>query len=233
MDVTRSRYAVYFAPDEKGRPGRFGRLWLGRTARKMEDGKPGADLTEAQYQKIINAPKHYGFHGTLKAPFELHSDYKFHDLDAALTEFSLRFPAFAIKSFELETIGDFIALVPGEEPKQLRQLHTRLTEEFNQLNAPLSDYDRERFLARGLSGREEEYLFRYSYPFVLDAFKFHLTLTGNLAEDEKNACFRLLGKMTASFRDEGLCVDRISLFQQQTRNDPFFMIKDYRLRGES
>ena len=231
MTINANRYAIYFAPSETSKIGQFGRLLLKRTAKKMVDEGMLTDLPKELHRKIIKTPQHYGFHGTLKAPFELHPDYNLYHLDTTLIKFCSSFPDFSIKSLKLQIIAEFIALVPNGEVERLYQLHRKLTEEFNYLCGPLSDFDRDRFLARGLTNGQKKYLCRYGYPFILDSFKFHLTLTSSLTENEQTTCLELLDNMIVDFKDERLSVDRVCLFKQETRKSPFFMVKEYNLQG--
>lgn len=230
MDMSKPRYAIYFVPEQTTRLGQFGDHWFGRTSEKLLVEEVVTGLSVERYQKIIQSPRHYGFHGTLKAPFELHSNYNFQHLDTALTEFCNTFSPFNIGALALRAIADFIALVPENDLRQLQQLHQRLIKELNNLRAPLSNYDRDRFIARNLTHDQEGYLDRYGYPFVLNSFKFHLTLTSSLPEQERTACFKLLDNMTADFRHEVVPVNRICLFKQKTRQAPFFIVKEYTLR---
>ncbi len=69
---TEARFAVYYAPSRESAWWQAGSAWLGRDAESGEPcvspqpealARPLADLTEA--------PRRYGWHGTLVAPFRL------------------------------------------------------------------------------------------------------------------------------------------------------------------
>lgn len=233
---SRPRYAIYFAPNERTPLGRFGCHWLGRSAAEL-DSHPvdlPENLEQHKHQQLIEAPKHYGFHGTLKAPFELNTAYTSNDLDEALQNFAQKFPSFTIDRLKLQTIASFIALTPEEQSENLsllQSLHEELTENIDYLRAPLSDYDKNRFMARDLSTKLKENLLNFGYPFVLESFKFHLTLTSSLKKDDISSYFELLDRLTTHFRDDGFFCDRISLFRQETRTSPFLLTNEYMLQG--
>src|ERR671910_882578 len=110
------RYAIYFAPAADSDLARFGGAWLGRDA---ETGKavpqPELDGLDAdRLRALTEAPRHYGFHGTLKPPFHLAQGCDVDDLRRAMAGFAGRQAAFEIATLRLRTIGDFLALVPAD-----------------------------------------------------------------------------------------------------------------------
>ena len=67
-----ARYALYFSPVTNSPLASFGAVSLGRTAttpRPDNVGSPHPD--KARWLSLTQSPAHYGFHATLKAPFEL------------------------------------------------------------------------------------------------------------------------------------------------------------------
>ena len=76
--------------------------------------------------------------------------------------------------------------------------------------------------ALGLAPRQEDLLSRWGYPYVLDAFRFHLTLTGPLPSPEmRDRAFRALEHLTrAACREFHRVVDPC-LFEQEDRHLPF------------
>ena len=78
--MSKPRYAVYYAPAADSALWRFGSATLGYDALTGEDlpfaVPPGCDL--ALWPAFTEEPRRYGFHATLKAPFEL-ADGRFLD----------------------------------------------------------------------------------------------------------------------------------------------------------
>ena len=118
------RYAIYFAPLAGSDLARFGDRWLGRD---VETGKavpqPVLDGLDAdRLRALTEAPRHYGFHGTLKPPFHLAKGCDVDDLRRAMAGFAARQAAFEIAALQLREIGDFLALVPADPAPALSHL---------------------------------------------------------------------------------------------------------------
>src|SRR5262249_2220033 len=78
---------------------------------------------------------------------------------------------------------------------------------------PLTDADRARRNPARLTPRQRDYLERWGYPYVMEEFRFHMTLTGRLEANRASP----LDMLREGFRDIGigrLSVDRIALFRQ-------------------
>src|SRR5262249_36490571 len=96
------RYALYYAPEEGSALGRFGSEWFARE-----------DL-----RAFTVAPRRYGFHATLKAPFRLARGERVEDLVRALKRFCAGQPAFRLPPLKVALLEDFLALVPvAAEPR--------------------------------------------------------------------------------------------------------------------
>src|SRR5687768_7240593 len=110
------RYAIYFAPAVDSDLACFGDHWLGRDAETGEAvPQPELDGLDAdRLRTLTEAPRHYGFHGTLKPPFHLANGCDVDDLRRAMTGFAARQAAFEVAALQLRAIGDFLALVPAD-----------------------------------------------------------------------------------------------------------------------
>ncbi|WP_163071587.1 DUF1045 domain-containing protein, partial [Acinetobacter baumannii] len=71
---------------------------------------------------LTEDPRRYGFHGTLKAPFELASAASEADLLEAVMVFADRRPAVTVPALTVATLGSFVALVPAQPCKDLLAL---------------------------------------------------------------------------------------------------------------
>ena len=87
----------------------------------------------------------------------------------------------------------------------------------------LLDGERERRRSPGLSARQEALLDRWGYPFVLDEFRFHMTLTRRLDGGLRARIADSLERMTGCLIGREWCVDSISLCHQASREEPFTM----------
>ncbi len=77
-------------------------------------------------------------------------------------------------------LGPFLALVPDEAPAALLALEAACVTELDSFRAPAAPEDIARRRAAGLDATEDANLARWGYPYVLDRFRFHMTLTGPL-----------------------------------------------------
>lgn len=224
------RYAIYFAPPADSDLARFGDRWLGRS---VDSGaaleRPVLDGFEAaRVRELTEAPRHYGFHGTLKPPFRLADGCGAGDLRRALAGFAAQQRGFEIDDLMLEGIGGFIALAPDEPSPALSSLAERCVTEFDPYRAPPDAEELARRHAVGLTPRQGELLARWGYPYVLDEFRFHLTLTGPIADAAERArVARLLGPLVAPLLQQPVPVREICLFHQPDRATPFRLIQRF------
>jgi putative phosphonate metabolism protein len=224
------RYAIYFAPLAGSDLAGFGDRWLGRSA------DSGASLEQpalsgfdaARVRDLTEAPRHYGFHGTLKPPFRLADGCEVGDLRQALAGAAAQQRGFAIEDLTLEGIGGFIALVPDRPSPALSDLAARCVSEFDRYRAPPDAGELARRHAAGLTARQTELLARWGYPYVLDEFRFHLTLTGPIVDAAERArVARLLGPLVAPLLLQPVPVRELCLFHQPDRATPFRLIERF------
>lgn len=205
-----ARYAVYFVPREGSRLAAFGERWLGA----------GDGFGILERVGLTEAPRRYGFHATLKAPFYLAGGASEADLVALAQELAGRWSAFDIGRLRVERLDDFIALMATGSPIELNELAAGCVRAFELLRASLSQVDRVRRLAAGLDAREIAYLDAWGYPYVFDGFQFHMSLTGAVEPGRVDGVKRQLAQAYAAY-DEPVVVDAITICRQPTRDAPF------------
>jgi len=213
------RYAVYFAPDAESALWRFGCSILGYDARSGED-VAHPKLQIADLHKLTEEPRRYGFHATLKAPFELADGIDEEALVEAAERFARSQSAFVLPKLEAVAIGRFIALVPATPSPEINRLADAAVESFEPFRAPLDEADIVRRVPARLTERQRDYLMRYGYPFVLEEFRFHMTLTGTLPQPDVQPLLRALGGLYALVA-QPLPIDAICLFRQEDRQARF------------
>ncbi len=176
------RHALYFLPPKGSGLEDFGDSWLGWSvtegrvvAHPQIAGLPIATLTKR--------PRKYGFHGTLKAPFRLAKGVRESDLITEATALVSSIPAFEMPALQITNLGSFLAFVPGQESTELQQLASSLVSKLDPLRAPLSDAELVRRRNASLTPAQEMLLTKWGYPYVMDEFRFHLTLSGKLQAD--------------------------------------------------
>lgn len=223
MDSVSGRYAIYFAPAAGSELERFGATWLGRhswtEATLSQPRVPG--FTSARLREITRSPRHYGFHATLKAPFRLAEGRTVDDLAAAAGQFASLRSAVAAPPLKVTDLDGFIALTPSAPAPALDELAADCVRSFDCFRAPASVEEIARRRQGGLSPRQDSHLRQYGYPFVLDDFRFHMTLTERLGEQERCRLLEFLRDHAMVIESRALAIDAITVFAQESVDRPF------------
>jgi putative phosphonate metabolism protein len=232
-DRLTTRYAIYYAPRPDEALAVFGSRWLGRDVeRGAEFERPTVDGLTADLVAAATAdPRHYGFHGTLKPPFALAGGRSAEDLLAAVAAFARRQPSFVIGRLKLAVLGDFIALVPHTRSADLDALAADCVRDFDGFRAPADAAELAKRRAARLTPRQDELLAQWGYPYVFDEFRFHLSLTGRLADARREAVWRALGPLTAPLCTDPVPVRDVVIFHQPDRAAPFRVLTRCPLAG--
>jgi putative phosphonate metabolism protein len=219
------RYAIYYAPAADSALHAFGSRWLGRDASGGADLEPPvlAGLSRERQRAITAAPRRYGFHATLKPPFVLAPQCEIEDLFATFGAFAASCVPFEVAGFHLAAIAGFIALVLSAPVPAFAEVAGRAVREFDRFRAAPAPGERERRLHGGLDERERRYLDSWGYPYVLDAWRFHLTLTERLDDAERATVLRALEPLAAPFT-AAQRIDAVALFEQPEAGAPFRQI---------
>jgi len=176
------RYALYAVPRPDTVLARFGAGWLGwdvETARPIEATR-GMGLPPALHAAVTAEPRRYGFHGTLKAPFVLLEGTGEPELLEAVERFARERRPLPPVSLSLRAMGSFLALTPREPSGTLAAFAADCVQAFDRFRAPPEGAELVRRRRNGLSPAQEEMLVRWGYPYVMDEFRYHMTLTGQL-----------------------------------------------------
>lgn len=221
-----SRFAIYYVPPRHDPLYQFGAAWLGYDGYSGEPLPPVADV--ADWRAITEEPRVYGFHATLKPPFALAPGVSLDTLLDQCHRFAAAPRAIPVITPKIDAISGFLALVPSSPSAELQQLAADCVRDFDGLRAPLTDADRARRKPEALSALQRDYLERWGYPYVMDQFRFHMTLTGRLPEPQRAALLAQLQRRFAELALDYCAIDRIVLCQQQDRA-PFRVIGEFQL----
>jgi putative phosphonate metabolism protein len=197
--VTATRYALYLVPPRSSLLWETGCRWLGR------DPETGLQLTQPDvpgYQaqhigQLTRSPRQYGFHATLKAPFILAEGVDQKQLMAQVAQLVRSLPSFVLPMLQVDTISGFVALRPAGVDTQLMALEQRCLTTLDALRAPLDASERKRRHAAALTAHQKDLLERWGYPFVLDEYRFHMTLTQRLDDQDTALLLPWLRKLFA------------------------------------
>ena len=111
----------------------------------------------------------------------------------------------------------------------MKELAADCTREFDSFRAPLSAEDRERRKPSTLTCRQRGNLDSWGYPYVMDDFRFHMTLTGKLPVDRLGRILEILRERFAALDLKTFSVDRIAVFRQNEAASRFRIVKNYNL----
>lgn len=226
--MKQGRIALYFAPLRKSLLERIGRAWFA--------GKSAADrcgLDALQWNELTRKARHYGFHATLKPPFVLHDGATLQDIGRALAAFSARQKPFYLPGLTVREMIGFVALRTAAPSPDMDGLAAACVREFDHFRKPPSHEELARRRAVGLTPEEEAHLVRWGYPYVLDAFRFHMTLTGRIRDpQERSQVLTRLRNAFAPMEILRIPVRELCLFVQPSADMPFLLRARYRFGGE-
>jgi putative phosphonate metabolism protein len=228
--LSKPRYAVYYAPAADSALWRFGSAVLGYDALTGEDATfavpPGC--APATWPALTEEPRRYGFHATLKAPFELADGRSEEQLRAFARNYAAGLEGVTLAGLSVTALGSFVALTPSEPSDALQHFAFTLVQGFEPFRAPLAEADRARRLKSPLTPAQHAYLEAYGYPYVGDAFRFHMTLTGSLPSGQVEPVKQALEAASAAALPAGpVRLDRFALFKQAERAGRFRLLDSY------
>ncbi|MDO8398064.1 MAG: DUF1045 domain-containing protein [Bradyrhizobium sp.] len=227
------RYAIYYVPAPDSGLDRFGAHLLGYDAFRGEDlpFPDGILQATSDWSDLTNDPRKYGFHATLKAPMSLAPGKTEVELLAACAAFAATpRPIPAIRPV-IGSIEGFIAVIPAEPPPELIQLAADCVSQFDSFRAPLSEADRARRNPSQLTPAQREHLDRWGYPYVMDEFRFHMTLTRRLDAGRRQPLLKMLAERFVALNLPVLPIDRIAVFRQDTPASRFRIVHHWGLRA--
>lgn len=225
--MTYTRFAIYYLPPE-GAWADFGASWLGWD---VETGAQAAHPDVPAVEEVTATPRKYGFHATLKPPFRLAQGCTAVHLDTAVSQLANRTAPAQSDSLSLTTLGRFLALTLDGDTTGIERIASACVAELDSFRAPLDASELARRRKARLSEKQEALLERWGYPFVMDAFRFHMTLTGKLPKGEierwKQDLGDLLPPLPAPFR-----LDQIALVAERADGN-FEVLRRYPLTGST
>jgi putative phosphonate metabolism protein len=224
-DTGNERWAVYHAPPAEHPLWQAGCRWLGRDPATggVFDGPDW--LPPERWRALVATPARYGFHGTLKPPMRLRPGCDGDDLRRQSAALAADWTPFLLPPLQVHCLGDFLALRPDAGCPMLDRLAADCVRRLDELRAPPTGAERARRRPERLSPRQRALLNRWGYAYVLDEFRFHLTLTGSLAghSDIEALRDRLAAHLAPALR-EPVPVNALALFRQRG-DGPFELVE--------
>lgn len=223
------RYAIYFTPSRSNALTAAASGWLGRDAftGQATPATQAGRLNPAEIAYHTALPRRYGFHATIAAPFRLKEDRTERQLHNELSAFCGDIRAFTIPRLRVSRIGPFFALVPAEDVPELDILARQAVARFSGFRAPLSDDEIERRKPDSLTTRQLDYLHRYGYPYVMEEYRFHMTLTGPIPNDIAPRIEATLAEIFEPLLADPVTVDGLALFVEDEPGAPFVVSEQF------
>ncbi|MBI3517440.1 MAG: DUF1045 domain-containing protein, partial [Proteobacteria bacterium] len=167
----------------------------------------------------------------LKPPFRLADGRPRGELVAALERFAAAAAPVAGPPLVLRRLGRFLALVPDGPAPAIQALAARLVEDFDGFRAAPGEAELARRRAHRLSPAHEANLARWGYPYVMDAFRFHVTVSGSLDAPALDRLEAMLTSLVARFAAAPLVIAELALFEQPDDAAPFVLTRRFALAG--
>ena len=224
------RYALFFTPAPGSALQRFGERWLEREPKDAAELLDGVVPPE-DVARLTEAPRRYGFHATLKAPFELVPEASQAALEDALGVLGSEVTAIQGPPLRLSTLGPFAAFRPAEAWPDINRLAALIVERFDCFRAPLTAADRARRGTADLTDTQAALLERWGYPYVFDEYRFHITLSDTLTPRDHERLMETLTRVVAPFRQDPLVIDAVTLVHQPDRDSRFVPVMRMPLRA--
>jgi len=223
------RYAIYAAPAPGSALARHAAAWLGRDAL--------TDLPRAQplpqTMPITREADRYGFHGTLKPPFQLAEGRDEAALLDALAAYAARTAPVDLGPLSVQDLSGFIALRPVVSPPALAALAADVVEAFDGFRRPPDAAELARRRVHGLTPAQEANLARWGYPYVMDEFRLHFTLTSRLPAAERAPLIAWLQRYFDPALSAPFILDTLWLFVEPAPGAPFRQVAGFALAGKS
>ncbi|WP_162937919.1 DUF1045 domain-containing protein [Kiloniella sp. EL199] len=229
------RYAIYYAPRFDSKLGQFGNAWFGFNPVSHEDiPRPNVEGMNAQeIENITQGSGRYSFHGTLRSPFKLRKNRNLDSLDKSLKSFVTKVRPIICGPLSIRSIGRFLALVPDDPESQVPDLAEQCMRALDNFRLAPDKQELDRRRQTGLTTIQEQLLLRWGYPFVMEEFRFHLTLSDKLEGMDLIKYQAILEKHCEGLCNEPFVIDEIALFGDPGQGGKFEEISRYKLSAIS
>jgi putative phosphonate metabolism protein len=221
------RYGIYVVPT-----GAFfdaASAWLGwNSALGAPVGLPNVPNLPAPAEALTATPRKYGFHGTIKPPFAICDGHRVEALDDATRAFCDSRSPVIIPRLAVQRLGRFVAVVPTEPSQDLASLASATVQALDPFRAPPSEAELTKRRKAGLSDRQEALLQQWGYPYVMEEFRFHLTLTG--PTNTADAVVAALADHFAPILPQPFVIDSLALMGEDAEGR-FHLVQRYGLAG--
>ncbi|GLQ86855.1 DUF1045 domain-containing protein [Dyella flagellata] len=203
------RYAVYFCPTAGSELGTFGHDWLTTDAI--------AGIAAERLRTLTSNVHRYGWHATLCAPFALAEQASYDELRSQVADIAQHTQTIELP-LHLQRLAGFLALRPSADERDINRLAEQCTRRLKALRAPTTEAAWQRRAAK-LDATELALFRQFGYPYVLDRYRFHLTLCAAASEEEESALRAWLSPRVASLPPAR--IDALTICREAEPGQPF------------
>jgi putative phosphonate metabolism protein len=213
------RYAIYFVPGPESPLHHLGSTWLGR------DAYSGRRLQQPSHvrEDLTADAARYGFHATLKPPFRLKPAVSPVALASTVQTLAHQHESFSAGPLQLKVLDGFLALVLAEVSLALNDLASDCVQRLDDFRAPPGEAELRKRRLAGLTAEQDALLQRWGYPYVLDQFRFHMTLTSLLSDEEIREVMPRAEEHFASVLGHSILVDALSIMLEAEEGADFLV----------
>ncbi|HKK86647.1 MAG TPA: DUF1045 domain-containing protein [Roseovarius sp.] len=205
------RYAIYFTP-APGPLADFGAAWLGwNPVQGVAVAHPEIDGLPRPIAEITETPRKYGLHATIKPPFRPHAETTESALCSALEAFCAGQSVIELNGLKVAQLGRFLALRPVGDEVKLNRMANTAVRAFDPFRVPLTEDELAKRRAGGLTAAQDALLQSWGYPYVMDEFRFHITLTGKMPKAEGKALAPRMETLLQPLLPQPFLVDGLAL----------------------
>jgi hypothetical protein len=189
----------------------------------MDVQPPDCGLEPDEWRRITASPRLYGLHATLKPPFALAEGFTRDALVDALAELAAGYAAFAAPPLQLVQHQGFLALTLSAASPSLAAIANACVVDLDRFRRAAGEPEISRRRSTGLTPRQDELLLRWGYPYVLDQFAVHITLTERLTDEQCRRVMPILASQVIEFQTAALSFNDLCLFEQADDTAPFIL----------
>ncbi len=225
-----SRYAVFYLPPSDSPLADFGAQWFGYDIRTGKFREP-IQTTTFDLKELTKISHRYGLHATLKAPFRLKKKYDLSNLFKRVEKQASKSEPFTYPSMKITQLAGFPALMPKHNRAKMVHLEERLVHKLNKFGKKPDQSTSDRRRKVKLNALEQEYFRLYGYPYVLDHFRFHLTLCDKAERSTRSVISSFLEENYSEVLTSSLEVREIAVVGERKSDGYFEELERFALRS--
>ena len=221
-----SRYAIYYIPEQP--LFQLGSDWLGWNSLTGRENP----LLDDQ-RGITKRPRKYGFHATIKPPFVLSPDHTQDDLKTEFKSFCQSTSPATGGNLKISRLGRFLAITQDHPASDVTALAAAAVTHFDKFRAPLSADAIAKRRQSKLSPQQDTLMLRWGYPYVMQEFKFHMTLTGPLKNTDIDSIDHRANAIFHYHLGKPLGINALALLGEDADSGHFHVIEHKALKTKS